>query len=158
MCGMLFLDGGFGLVVLGLWVFCVIDVLTTDASRCRNLPKGAWALIVLVFFDIGSIAWLVAGHPWGPSDSAGLPYRGNRGGARSGTAESFPEYDRPGRFEAADPDDDHEFLAQVKARAEYQRRSYQQRRDAELRAEADRLHGKPVESDPIEPPDGTATD
>jgi hypothetical protein len=99
----------------------------------------------------------VAGHPWGPG-SAGLPYNGNRGGNRSGADERFPEYDRPGRFAAANPEDDQDFLAQVKARAEQQRRSYQQRRDAELKTEQDRLHGRPAESDPTEPRDGTATD
>ncbi len=37
-------------------------------------------------------------------------------------APAFPEYDRPGRAAAADPDADAAFLEQVRARAEEQRR------------------------------------
>lgn len=134
--GMLFIDGGLGLVVLALWIFCIVDVLTTDAARCRNLPKGVWVVIVLIFFDLGSIAWLVAGHPW-DSSARSLPYKGNRGTAASGGR--FPEYDRPGRHIPANPDDDEIFLAEVRQRAEQQRKSYQDKRRAELEAEEQRL-------------------
>ena len=60
---MLFFDGAFGLALLGLWVYCVFDVITTDESLIRNLPKLLWVAIVLFIPDIGSIAWLVAGRP-----------------------------------------------------------------------------------------------
>jgi Phospholipase_D-nuclease N-terminal len=107
----LYFDGLAGLVVLGLWIFCVIDVITTDESLVRNLPKMAWVFIVLFLFDIGAIVWLVAGRPqtWQRS----LPYKGNTGVP--------PEYDRPGRATAFNPDDDAAFLMQLKARAEAQR-------------------------------------
>ena len=108
---MLLFDGGFGIVLLGLWLFCIIDVITTDQSRIRNLPKLTWVLIVIMLPDIGSIAWLVAGHTW---DSQGpAPTRLQR---------KFPEYDRPGRHIATNPDDDEAFLRQVRERAEEQRR------------------------------------
>jgi hypothetical protein len=87
---MLLLDGGLGLVIVASWLFCIFDVLTTDANRCRNLPKPVWILIVLLLFDIGAIAWLVAGHPWAGSVTNGMPYKGNTGA-------KYPEYDRPGR-------------------------------------------------------------
>lgn len=108
---MLYFDGLAGLVVLGLWIFCVIDVITTDEALVRNLPKMAWVFIVLFLFDIGAIVWLVAGRPqtWQRS----LPYKGNTGVP--------PEYDRPGRATAFNPDDDAAFLMQLKARAEAQR-------------------------------------
>ena len=61
---MLFFDGALGLLLLGLWIFCIIDVITTPEDQCRNLPKMAWLFIVLLFFDIGSIVWLVAGRAW----------------------------------------------------------------------------------------------
>lgn len=137
---MLFIDGGFGLLLFGLWIFCVIDVITTDASLCRNLPKAAWVLIVLLFVDIGSVLWLVAGRTWGANAGASrLPYKGNRDAGAS----RFPEYDRPGRFAATNPDDDEVFLAQLRNRAEEQRRSYQLRRQAELEIERQRLHERP---------------
>lgn len=108
---MLFFDGGLALLFIGLWVFCVIDVITTPDGTCRNLPKVAWLLIVLLLPEIGSIAWLVAGRPW----SATAP-------ALDPLAAKYPEYDRPGRYVATNPDDDEEFLAGLRARAEEQRR------------------------------------
>ena len=61
---MLFLRGGFGLFLLVLWIFCIVDVIMTDEWRVRNMPKGLWLVIVLLLPDIGSVLWLIAGHPW----------------------------------------------------------------------------------------------
>lgn len=122
---MLFADGVLGLALLGLWVFCILDVVTTDAALVRNLPKLLWLLIVLLLPDIGSIVWLVAGHPWG-GRSADLPYKGNRG--RPGYSPGFPETDRArwaprrGGAPPLGPDDDEEFQRRLRARAEEQRR------------------------------------
>ncbi|MEA2702469.1 MAG: hypothetical protein QOI56_1637 [Actinomycetota bacterium] len=60
---MLAFDGVLGLALLGLWLYCIIDVVTTDDSLVRNLPKMVWLLIVLFLPDIGSVIWLVAGRP-----------------------------------------------------------------------------------------------
>lgn len=117
---MLFVDGALGLVLFGLWVFCIIDVITTDESLCRNLQKTWWVLIVLLLFDVGAILWLVAGRPQPGSRTADLPYKGNRG---------FPEYDRPGRFAATSSSDDEEFLRRCRERAEEQRRRYRDQRE-----------------------------
>jgi hypothetical protein len=107
---MLFLDGGLGLLVLGLWIFCIIDVITTPEGDCRNLPKIAWLLIVLILPDIGSIVWLVAGRNWNRR-SAELPYKRNRGPAPG-----------PRARRSGNPDDDEDFQAQLRARVEEQRR------------------------------------
>jgi hypothetical protein len=136
----LFIDGGLGLILFGLWIFCIIDVITTDESRVRNLPKAVWVLIVLFTFDVGSIVWLVAGHPWPSGASRSLPYKGNTG---QPPVSRFPEYDRPGRFAATNPDDDEAFLAQVRDRAEQQRREYQARREAELAREQNEERRRP---------------
>ena len=114
---MLFADGAFALVMLALWIFCVVDVITTSEAECRNLQKGLWVVIVLFIPDIGSIAWLIAGRPQNGSVKSGLPYRGNTG---------FPEYERPGRFSATNPDDDADFLRECRERAEEQRRKYRE--------------------------------
>lgn len=111
---MLFFDGAFGLVMLALWIFCIIDVIMTPAEACRNLPKMAWLLLVLILPDVGSIVWLVAGHPWAPAAARPSP-----------TAGRFPEYDRPGRAVASNPDDDEAFLRRLRERAEEQRRRAQ---------------------------------
>jgi hypothetical protein len=107
------LDGVAGLAVLALWLYCVLDAITADESMVRNLPKLTWVFIVIILFDIGAIAWLIAGRPKGPARS--LPYKGNTG--------IPPEYDRPGRASANRPDDDTAFLAQLRERAESQRQA-----------------------------------
>jgi hypothetical protein len=109
-----------GLVVLGLWIFCLVEVIGTDDAVIRNLPKVGWLLIVLFFPLAGSVAWLVAGRPVA---SASARYE------RS--VPDFPEYDRPGRAAATDPAADEDFLRRVRERAEEQRRSYRESRRTE---------------------------
>lgn len=60
---MLYADGVVGLVLIGLWLFAVFDVISTEAALCRNLPKTFWLMIVLFLPDVGSIAWLLLGRP-----------------------------------------------------------------------------------------------
>lgn len=100
---MILFDGVFGLVMFGLWIFCLIDVITTPGEQCRNLPKLVWLIMVVLLVDIGSVLWLVAGRNWAPRAAADAPGR--------------PQQRRP-----LNPDDDEEFLAGLRARAEEQRR------------------------------------
>lgn len=132
---MLKLEGLLGVAVLGLYIFCVIDVIGTPEKRVRSLPKLAWVFIVLLFPLAGSIAWLAVGRPEPGAGPAPAPRR---------AASAFPEYDRPGRFAAANPDDDEEFLRRVRERADEQRR-----RHRESRADP---------AGPDEPPAGPAED
>jgi hypothetical protein len=107
---------GFGLVgilMLGLWIFCIVDVITTDDADCRHLPKMAWLFVVLILSEIGAVIWLVAGRPQGIV----------RTQARKQPMSRFPEYDRPGRHIAGNPDDDEEFLRRCRERAEQQRQA-----------------------------------
>jgi hypothetical protein len=107
---MLLFDGAGGLLVTALWIFCFIDVLLTPEGACRNLPKLAWVFLVLLIPLVGSIAWLVAGRQW------------NRvpGGSRPGPNQ------RQTRYVPTNPDDDEEFLASLRKRAEEQRRTRDQ--------------------------------
>ena len=121
-----------GPVVLALWVFCVIHVITSRDSDVRHLPKVVWLIVVLLFPLVGSVAWLVAGRP--RSEVA-------RRGPYEREASSFPEYDRPGRAAAVNPEADEEFLRRCRERAEEQRRRHAEQRSAqdeqELQAEPD---------------------
>jgi hypothetical protein len=67
------------IVLLALWVYCIFDVIATDDSLVRNLPKGMWLLIVIFLPDIGSLAWLLLGRPlyagWRPGDTTRRPPR-----------------------------------------------------------------------------------
>jgi hypothetical protein len=110
----LYLDGAAALFELCLLVYCVLNVITTPEHEVRNLPKLLWLVLVIFVPIIGPVAWLVAGRPLGPSRPGGLPYKGNNG--------RFPEYDRPGRAAAQNPDDDEAFLRNLRERAEEQRK------------------------------------
>jgi len=61
----IFGDGIVALALLVLWIFCILDVISTEDVLCRNLPKYVWLLIVIILPDIGSIAWLLLGRPVG---------------------------------------------------------------------------------------------
>jgi hypothetical protein len=100
---MVLFDGFLGILAFGVWIFCIIDVITQPARDIRNLPKLVWLLVVILLVDIGSIAWLVAGRPWKRIAAPQAPR---------------PQPRTPPRA----PDDDAEFLAQLRERAEEQRR------------------------------------
>lgn len=106
------------LLELCLLVYCLLDVLSTPAQQCRNLPKPVWAVLCFVPPIIGPLSWLLFGRPVGPQQN--LPYKGNRG--------IPPEYDRPGRATAITPEDDAAFLQQLRDRADEQRRAAEEQR------------------------------
>ncbi len=56
-------DGLFALVMLGIWLFAVIDVAITDKTEVRNLPKWAWFVIVVLFMALGAVLWFFLGRP-----------------------------------------------------------------------------------------------
>ncbi|TXL90444.1 PLD nuclease N-terminal domain-containing protein [Streptomyces sp. IB2014 016-6] len=64
------------LVPLALSIYAFIDCITTDEKDVRHIPKPIWAILVLLFPLVGSIAWLIVGRK--PTAGAGSP--GRRGG------------------------------------------------------------------------------
>jgi hypothetical protein len=94
-----------GLPVLfevGLLIFCLIEAIQTPADEIRGLSKGYWILLIIVLPLIGGIAWLVAGRP----------VRDRRQQWRMGSG--FPEYERNRRRAPLGPDDDPEFLSELR--------------------------------------------
>ncbi|MEV0777921.1 PLD nuclease N-terminal domain-containing protein [Streptomyces sp. NPDC050428] len=60
------------LVPLALSIYAFIDCITTDEKDIRHIPKPIWAILVLLFPLVGSIAWLMVGRkPTARSGSAG---------------------------------------------------------------------------------------
>lgn len=113
-----------GLLIMVLWVFCLIDVITADESGIRHLPKMLWLLFVVIIPLAGSLVWLAVGRPIG----GGI--WGGAGGGKPRTASPFPEYDaRPGRQVAQSPANDAEFLRQCRERAEAQRQRGREQRN-----------------------------
>ncbi|MBP2477838.1 hypothetical protein JOF53_006710 [Crossiella equi] len=109
--------GVFGLLVLALWVFCIIDVIRTPEGETNHLPKMLWLLIVIILPTVGSLVWLVLGRPRSLFAEPGAQ------GAHPSVTKRYPEYDRPGRHVAQNPDDDEAFLRSLRERVEEQRRA-----------------------------------
>jgi hypothetical protein len=60
---MFFFGGVFGIALLVFWIWAIFDVVTTDSDQCRNLPKVAWVVIVILLGAIGGLIWALAGRP-----------------------------------------------------------------------------------------------
>lgn len=110
----------FTIVAFVVWIFTLADVAQAPGKQVRNLPKVAWVVLVLLFPVLGSAAWFVLGRPQGTRPAVG-----------ERSAPAFPEYDRPGRSAALDPEKDEEFLKHVRARAEEQRRRFAEEKKRE---------------------------
>ena len=95
-------------IALILLVYCVLDLLRTPASLVRTAPKPVWFLLLLAPV-LGPVAWLLAGRP------------------RKGTPR--PAAPAPGR---GAPDDDEDFLRELRKRADDQRRRSRDPRDEGL--------------------------
>jgi hypothetical protein len=133
-------DGLLALLVLGFWLFCLFDVITTDESQMRNLSKTWWIVIVLFFSVVGSIMWLVAGRPQG-AGAPGTSYRGGAGGTRYGGESGLQPVKRP-----LAPDDDPEFLEQVR-RQNAEDKDLLRRWEDDLRRREDELRKRPEGDD-----------
>jgi hypothetical protein len=57
------IDAVVSLALLSFWFWALVDVITTDASACRNLPKAMWVVIVLLIPGIGALVWVMIGRP-----------------------------------------------------------------------------------------------
>jgi hypothetical protein len=92
-------------LALVLLVYCVLDLLRTPSTLVRTLPKPVWFLLLLapVF---GPAAWLLAGRPVKGTPRPAGPVPGS--GA---------------------PDDDEDFLRELRKQAEDKRRRSRDPRD-----------------------------
>jgi hypothetical protein len=90
------------LVALGIWLFCLFEVLSTDDGDIRHLPKLLWFAVVLFGFDLGALAWLVFGRPRGYVTAEVSAWPTDFLSSGEGTTGSAPA--------PMGPDDDPEFL------------------------------------------------
>jgi len=116
----IFGDGIVALALLGLWIFCILDVISTEEVLVRNLPKLFWLLIVIILPDVGSIAWLLLGRPVGA---------GFRLGSQVGVY-------RPQK-RAIGPEDSPDFLASIERKRLQSWEQELKRREEELRRKHD---------------------
>ncbi len=98
------LGGGLlALAALALWVYCILDVIATDESLMRNMPKVFWLIVVIVLPTIGSLAWLLLGRPPNAGYAPGDP-----------TTRAISR-DRPNR--PIGPEDSPDFIAELDDKA-----------------------------------------
>ena len=117
---MIFGDGVVALALLVLWIFCILDVISTDEALCRNLPKYFWLIIVIILPDVGSIAWLLLGRPVGA---------GFRLGSQVGVYKP--------QKRAIGPEDSPDFLASIERQRLQSWEQELKRREEELRRKED---------------------
>jgi hypothetical protein len=58
-----FAPGLFGVVLFALWIWAVLDVISTDRVLVRNLEKNIWLMLVIFVPTVGAVAWLAVGRP-----------------------------------------------------------------------------------------------
>ncbi len=92
-----------GLALLGFWLYCLFDVITTPEASVRNMPKLIWVLIVVLLADLGGVFWLFLGRP--KAMATPMPP------AEPGTRQWPPQSRAP-----RGPDDDPEFLRKLERR------------------------------------------
>ena len=51
----------FTIIPLALLIFALIDLITSDPSQVKHLPKLTWVFIIVFLPFVGSIVWLVVG-------------------------------------------------------------------------------------------------
>ncbi|HEY8480477.1 MAG TPA: PLDc N-terminal domain-containing protein [Spirillospora sp.] len=89
------------LLLVGVWLYCVLDVLRTDASEMRHLSKRGWFAVTFFGFLIGSVLWLLEGRD---RNRIAVSQTAMPAGRRS-------QENRP-----RGPEDDPEFLADLERR------------------------------------------
>lgn len=113
----MFAQGALGVLLLGFMLFCLLDVITTDGSEVRHLPKVAWILLVVLISPVGGLAWLLAGRPQVGNRSAS----GDTGPLRP-LGRGSGQQPRPRPTTPLAPDDDPDFLAELRRREQELRR------------------------------------
>lgn len=51
------------LPLLGLWAWCLVDVLRADPGEVRTWSREQWIWIVALLNVFGAVMWLAAGRP-----------------------------------------------------------------------------------------------
>ena len=127
------------LLLIGLEIFALIDCIQTSEDEAQHLPKLAWIILIVIAPLVGAIAWLFAGRPRATAAEGAQP-----------TRSSSPAAGRSAR--PLGPDDDPDFLDQLRRQdAEQERMLKQWEEDLRRRDEQD-LHDESGNGDGSPPP------
>lgn len=120
------------IVVFALWVYCIVEIVTTDDSLIRNMPKILWLMIVVFLPLLGSLLWLLLGRPEGKAFGAGSQQRGRSRSRRA------PPRPAPRAAPPRGPEDSPDFLRVIEERKRLQHWEQElRRREEELRRRED---------------------
>jgi hypothetical protein len=56
------IDGLLGLLLLGFWLWALLDCIVSRKEEVRNLPKLLWVLLIVLLWVIGALAWTLLGR------------------------------------------------------------------------------------------------
>lgn len=56
---------------LGLLIFALVDVITSDEGNIKHLPKLVWIILIILLPLVGSIIWFIAGKDRGTTKDHG---------------------------------------------------------------------------------------
>jgi len=113
------------LIAVGLFVYCLVECLQAADHEVRTLPKPAW-LFVIVLPVIGPLLWLIAGRPHRARHS-----RPPRAVSRPAYDDAPLPADEAPRTYPLGPDDDPEFLEQLRRREQERRRQIERPKEAD---------------------------
>lgn len=60
---MLIFRGLLLVAAIGIWFYCVFDVIRSETSAVHHLHKLVWLAFVLLIPTVGALAWLFLGRP-----------------------------------------------------------------------------------------------
>jgi Phospholipase_D-nuclease N-terminal len=95
-----------------LWIYAFVDAIMADPAKVRVMPKAVWVILILIFADFAGIPWLLFGRPKRDGSRAGGSATSVRriGWQAGGAAEPGPRRSAP-----LAPDDNPEFLRQLRS-------------------------------------------
>jgi H+/Cl- antiporter ClcA len=100
------LAGLLSIAYVAFFLYCLLDVVRSESSAVRNLPKLTWLLLVVFVPLVGGTVWILAGRPLRPATTSG----GTR--ARSRISRDHPSV-RDRSQPPKGPDDDPAFLRRL---------------------------------------------
>jgi hypothetical protein len=103
-------------LLFGLLLYCVLDIVLSDAAAIRNLPKLVWLVLVLLVPLIGALVWFIAGRPLSAGLAPGSTAPSAAQAMHRHPARGRPRPRPPQRPVARGPDDDPEFLRRLDER------------------------------------------
>ncbi|HEY0217818.1 MAG TPA: PLDc N-terminal domain-containing protein [Cellulomonas sp.] len=93
------------LVIIGLAVYAIADISSSDDDERLGVPAFAWVVIVILVPVVGPLAWIAVSRSRRAARAAGTTGRASGGHGSTG----YRELQRPAPQPLA-PDDDPEFL------------------------------------------------